>query len=77
MSTENFQFSTSSPANSLPDYGTLLRQNMSSLGPEKKRVSIFFGIFFLSEFICTYNKLYKYGKKKFHVLGTSTHSFSI
>ena len=36
LPTESFQFSSLSPANSLPFHGTLLRQNKSTLGPKKK-----------------------------------------
>ena len=46
------------------------RQNKGTIGPEKNRVLIFFEIFVLSELVCSYDKVNKYEKKKFHVVGT-------
>ena len=63
------QFSTSSPVNSLPVHGTLLRQNMSTLGPKKKTSSKFSEIFIPSELVCTYDKLNIYAEK-IRVIGT-------
>ena len=55
------QFSTSSPATSLPVHGTLLRQNKSTLGPKKTCFGLF-EIFLQSELVCTYDKLNIYKK---------------
>ena len=63
MPTESFQFSSLSPANSLPFHGTLLRQNKSTLGPKKKSVK-FLEIVLLSELVCSYHKLNFLRKKK-------------
>ena len=61
VSTESFsKFSTSSPANSLPVNGTLLRQNKGALGAEKTEFK-----FFLSELVCTYDNLNIYAKENF------------
>ena len=64
------QFSTSSPATSLPVHGTLLRQNKSTLGPKKTCFGLF-EIFLQSELVCTYDKLNIYTKKSL-VIGTLT-----
>ena len=63
------QFSTSSPANSLPVCGTPLRQNKGTLGPKKKTSFNIFEIFLPSELVFTCDKLNKYAKK-FRVVGT-------
>ena len=61
MSTESFsKFSTSSPANSLPVNGTLLRQNKGVSGAEKTEFK-----FFPSELVCTYENLNIYAKENF------------
>ena len=61
VSTESFsKFSTSSPANSLPVNGTLLRQNKGASGAEKTEFK-----FFLSELVCTYDNLNIYAKENF------------
>ena len=56
------QFSTSSPNNSLPFYGKLLRQSKVTLCPKKLSFKCF-EIFPLSELVSTYDKLYIYAKK--------------
>ena len=56
------QFSTSSPANSLSVHGTILRQNKSTLGPEKPCLGLF-EVSLLSELVFTYGKLNIYAKK--------------
>ena len=56
------QFSTSSPTNSLPIHGTLLRQNESTLGQEKTILK-FFEHFLVSELVCIHDKLHIYAKK--------------
>ena len=63
------QFSTSSPANSLPVQETLLQQNKSTLGPEKTDFK-FFEIFLLPELVGTYDKLNINAKKKIRIIGT-------
>ena len=62
------QFSTSSPNNSLPFYGKLLRQSKVTLCPKKLSFKCF-EIFPLSELVSTYDKLYIYAKK-FRDVGT-------
>ena len=63
------QFSTSSAANSLPVYGTLLRLDKSTLG-SVKTVKTFFEIFLQSKLVCTYDELNIYAKE-LRVIGTS------
>ena len=63
------QFSTSSAANSLPVYGTLLRLDKSTLG-SVKTVHVFFEIFLQSKLVCTYDELNIYAKE-LRVIGTS------
>ena len=58
------QFSTSSPTNSLPFYGKLLRQSKVTLCTRKLSFKCF-EIFLLSEWVSTHNKLYIYAKENF------------
>lgn len=54
------KFSTSSPVNSLPVYGTILRAIFST---RKNRLLICFKIYLLSKLVFKYDKLNNYAKK--------------
>ena len=54
------KFSTSSPVNSLPVYGTILRAIFST---RKNRILICFKIYLLSKLVFKYDKLNNYAKK--------------
>ena len=69
------QFSTSSPTNSLPIHGTLLRQNESTLGQEKNNFKVFWTFSCIGIGLYTWQASYL-RKKNYCQIGTLIIRFS-